>query len=140
MELGIGIVRINSVDILIDRIILKRMNIFTSDLKVNRLLAVSYSSYLLLLLVVILDSLQASQHQLTALTLYTLPLLLLLPGLIQRHYRSYSWLCFLMLIYFTSYVVQVYSSTRGIYDWAGLTLSVILFVSAMYASRWLQRL
>jgi uncharacterized membrane protein len=69
-----------------------------------------------------------------------IPLLLILPGLLTKHYRSYSWLCFLMLAYFISYVVQVYSPTRDLHDSFGLAATVVVFISAMFASRWLQRL
>ncbi|MGH1484580.1 MAG: DUF2069 domain-containing protein [Cellvibrionaceae bacterium] len=116
------------------------MNIFTNDKKIDLTLWLTYSCYIALLAVITLDAWSAQQHFWKVWLLQAVPLLLLMPGLIQKHYRSHSWLCFLILAYFTGYVVQVYSPTRGIYDWIGLMLTITLFISAMFASRWLQRL
>ena len=71
--------------------------------------------------------------------LQTVPLLMLLPGVLVKRYRSYSWVCFLMLLYFSSFVVQVYTDYTQWIDWLGLMLSIIIFISAMIASRQLQR-
>ncbi|MFS1522604.1 DUF2069 domain-containing protein [Microbulbifer sp. 2304DJ12-6] len=69
-------------------------------------------------------------------SIQTLPLLLVLPGLIQQRYRSYLWLCFILLLYITSGIVDVMMPSRGWQDGAMLTLSLILFFSAMMSSRW----
>lgn len=69
----------------------------------------------------------------------TLPLLVVLPGLLQNKHRSYSWLCFVILIYFTAYVVEVMSPLFVWSDALALALSVVIFIAAMLASRWLQR-
>lgn len=69
-----------------------------------------------------------------------LPLLIVMPGMLYNHYRSYSWLCFVILIYFTAYVVEVLSPLYIWTDAIALALSVGIFVSAMMTSRWLQRL
>ena len=116
------------------------MNLFTNNKKIDLSLWITYSAYLFLLAVIVLDAWADTQHFWKAWLLQTIPLILLLPGLIQKHYRSYSWLCFLMLAYFTNYVVQVYSSHSYLYGWLGLVLTVIIFISAMLSSRWLQRL
>ena len=68
------------------------------------------------------------------------PLLALLPGMIKKAYRVYSWLCFISLFYFIFAVQLVFSSTRGASDFVFLALIVLLFNSAMMTSRWLQRL
>jgi uncharacterized membrane protein len=112
---------------------------FTDDKKLNLILGLTYSAYLLLFVVITLDSLKIEENFWGLWLLQVLPLVMLLPGLALKYYRSYSWLCFLMLAYFTSAVIQVYSSTRDPHDWLGLVLTVILFVTAMLASRWLQR-
>jgi len=70
----------------------------------------------------------------------TLPLLLLLPGLWQRYYRSYSWLCFLILVYFIKAVDGAFMSNASWIDYLFLLLTVNTFISAMMAARWLQRL
>jgi uncharacterized membrane protein len=114
--------------------------IFTNDRKTNFCLWISYSAYLFLLAVIVLDAWTVEKHFWKIWLLQTIPLLLLAPGLLQRHYRTHSWLCFIVLAYFTNYVVQVYSPSRGILDWAGLILTVVIFISSMFASRFLQRL
>lgn len=69
-----------------------------------------------------------------------LPLVIFIPGLIAKvHYRTYSWLCFVLLAYFTAYVVELGSPLRHWTDAVGVTLSVVMFISAMMASRYVQR-
>lgn len=96
-------------------------------------------AYCILLTIITLDTINLTSGFWQAWFLQITPLILLLPGLLMRHYRSYSWLCFLMLLYFTSFVVQVYSPTRDSHDWVALMLSLLIFSLAMFASRWLQR-
>ncbi len=69
----------------------------------------------------------------------TVPLLLVLPGILANRHRSYSWLCFVLLIYFIAYVVNVMSPLYTWPDSLALTLTVIMFITAMMSSRWLQR-
>ena len=75
----------------------------------------------------------------TALSLQSLPLILLLPSLMGNHYRAYSWLCFIMLLYFIFAVMNALISTAGIVDYLFLLLTMLTFIAAMMASRWLQR-
>jgi len=72
--------------------------------------------------------------------LQCLPLLLLLPGLLQKYYRSYSWLSFLMLVYFVKAVDGAFMSTARWGDYVFVLLTITTFIAAMLASRWLQRL
>jgi len=70
----------------------------------------------------------------------TLPLLIFVPGLIARvQHRTYSWLCFVLLLYFTAFVVELGSPLRSWTDAVGLTFTVVMFVAAMLTSRYLQR-
>ncbi|WHI50025.1 DUF2069 domain-containing protein [Microbulbifer sp. MLAF003] len=69
-------------------------------------------------------------------TIQTVPLLLVLPGLIKQRYRSYLWLCFILLLYITTSIVDVMMPTRGWQDGVMAALSLILFFSAMMSSRW----
>merc|ERR1711916_414911 len=67
-----------------------------------------------------------------------LPLLIFAPGLIQRtQHRTYTWLCFVVLIYFTAFVVEVGSPLR---QWTDIIAAstAVLFVSAMLTSRYTQ--
>ncbi|WP_045858234.1 DUF2069 domain-containing protein [Teredinibacter purpureus] len=70
----------------------------------------------------------------------SVPVLLLLPGLWQKYYRSYSWLCFLMLVYFVKAVDGAFTSTANWTDGVFVFLTSSLFISAMLAARWLQRM
>lgn len=66
------------------------------------------------------------------------PLLIFAPGLIQKRYRSYSWVCFVILAYFTWAVVNSMSPLVRWSDLLVTALSVIIFITAMMVSRWLQ--
>lgn len=67
------------------------------------------------------------------------PLLLVLPGLKSQSPRGYIWLCFLLLLYFIKGVDGVISPSRAWIDYFVLTVSVVLFISSMFTSRWLQQ-
>ncbi|MCW8194328.1 DUF2069 domain-containing protein [Proteobacteria bacterium 005FR1] len=76
-----------------------------------------------------------------------LPLLMFVPGLLRENHRSYSWLCFVVLIYMVPAITQVVMSL-GFRDaerppgyWGDplmLLLVVVLFFAATLSSRWLQ--
>lgn len=67
-----------------------------------------------------------------------LPLIIFLPGLYQQYYRSYSWFCFLLLLYFVVAVESSFKSNAGLFDYSFLALTSVLFVFSMMSSRWLQ--
>ena len=67
------------------------------------------------------------------------PLLLVLPGLLQRRPRAFIWLCFILLVYFIRAVEGVMASNRAWIDWWLLIGTVTLFITAMLTSRYLQR-
>lgn len=67
-----------------------------------------------------------------------IPLLIFIPGLLQQRFRTYSWLCFVILPYFTWSVVNVMSPLVRWHDLVVVIFSVVLFITAMMASRWLQ--
>lgn len=68
----------------------------------------------------------------------SLPLLALLPGMLKKYYRTYSWLCFGLLFYFIFAVERVFSSVHQLSDYIFLGLVVLLFISSMMTSRWMQ--
>ncbi|UHQ55033.1 MULTISPECIES: DUF2069 domain-containing protein [Microbulbifer] len=68
--------------------------------------------------------------------LQTAPLLLVLPGMLKQRYRSYLWLCLILLVYICASIVDVMMAGRGWQDGALLALSLTLFFSAMMTSRW----
>ncbi|MCY4473733.1 MAG: DUF2069 domain-containing protein [Kistimonas sp.] len=70
------------------------------------------------------------------------PLLVLAPSIFRRYARSFVWLCFVLLFYFSSSVV--YGCTRQTGAWlswvlvalcAGLFTSALLYVRCVYRSR-----
>lgn len=68
----------------------------------------------------------------------SVPLLLFIPGIWIGHHRTYSWLCFVILFYFTAFVVEAMSPFANLSDYLATALTVVLFPAAMMASRWRQ--
>lgn len=65
------------------------------------------------------------------------PLLIFIPGLIKNTHRTYSWLCFIILMYFLIYVPL--AMTRSDFsDWLVVGILSVFFIAAMMTSRWLQ--
>ncbi|PCK08793.1 MAG: elongation factor Tu [Alteromonadaceae bacterium] len=103
-------------------------------------IALSYLFYAALIgLMIYWNLTRSSGVSLTILVVQTAPLLLLLPSLLMKYYRAYSWLCFTLLIYFIFAVERSLVSTAEPKDYLFLTLVVVLFISAMLTSRWQQR-
>lgn len=68
-----------------------------------------------------------------------LPLAIFVPGLLRDNPRAYIGLCFVLLLYFIKAVEGLFSPLRAWIDLWLLICSVVLFISAMLTSRWLQR-
>lgn len=75
------------------------------------------------------------------------PLLIFIPGLLHDSHRSYSWLCFVALIYLIPAITQVVmilgyrNAEQPSGHWSDvlmLLLVVVLFFAATLTSRWLQ--
>jgi len=66
-----------------------------------------------------------------------IPLLIFIPGLIRNTHRTYSWLCFVVLIYFVA-IIPILMGRGWWSDWFITLLTTSLFLSAMMTSRWLQ--
>ncbi len=83
-----------------------------------------------------------TQHwgSLTIWVVQCLPLLIFIPGILKSKYRTYSWLCFVLLVYFINTVVNAMASSVPLPTYILLALIVILFIVAMMASRWQQHL
>ncbi len=102
-------------------------------------IVVSYSFFALLVVLLTIANLSNSSGPSFKIWLIQVtPLLLILPGMIMRYYRSYSWLCFVLLGYFIIAVEHSFMSTASIFDHIYLTITVVLFISAMFTSRWMQ--
>ncbi|MFT7387004.1 MAG: putative membrane protein [Candidatus Endobugula sp.] len=112
----------------------------TTDNKLNAILLATYAAYIALVALMAYTFAINEAHSWKLLVFQCLPLALVLPGLIKMHFRAHSWLCFVILVYFMAYVVEVGSPIGEITDWIGLALSVVIFSGAMMSSRYLQRL
>ena len=112
----------------------------TTNKNLNYMLIATYFGYFGLLSLIAYTYAIDENHSWKLLIFQSLPLLLVLPGIIKTHFRAHSWLCFVILVYFTAYVVEVGSPLGELTDWVGLGLSIIVFVGAMMSSRYLQRL
>jgi len=115
------------------------ISLLTSNRKLNGLLLMTYLSYIGFFVLFLFTFWFEEKHTWKLLIFQSLPLLTVAPGLFKRHYRAHSWLCFIVLAYFTVYVVEVSSALVEWTDWIGLVLSVLLFIGAMMSSRGLQR-
>lgn len=81
-------------------------------------------------------------------TVQCVPLLIFIPGLLRNSHRSYSWLCFVALIYMIPAITQAvmligYRNAErpagGWIDVIFLLLTLLLFFAATMSSRWLQQ-
>ena len=72
-------------------------------------------------------------------TVWVLPLLLFLPGILRGSWKSHLWLCFVILVYFTITVSKLFDARRSPADWLELVAIVVLFIAAMMFARWRQR-
>lgn len=99
-----------------------------------------WASYILLLLMMTITSLPSflpegsSPWVIGGVKLF--PLLIVLPGLIKDSLRAYTWLCFIVLFYFTQAVVEAFLSKGGSLDLFITLLTVAIFLSAMFYIKW----
>jgi len=64
------------------------------------------------------------------------PLLLLAPGLLLGHARTYAWTCFVVNLYFIKGVLAAFDPARSLLGWIEVLLSVSLFCAALLYTRW----
>lgn len=100
--------------------------------------ATCHISYIALLLLFVVYNLTAEAGSLKLWLVQSLPLAIFIPGMFRQRYRTYSWMCFVVLIYFTHAVVNVMSPLIHWSDIVQLAFSITLFIGAMMTSRWLQ--
>jgi uncharacterized membrane protein len=94
-------------------------------------------SYIALLLMLTLNFLLSNDLNLMHLLVAIVPLAIFIPGLRKPHHRTYSWLCFVLLMYFL-FLVPLLMSYWSLIYWVLTLLVTLLFVAAMMTSRWLQ--
>jgi len=94
-------------------------------------------SYVFLILLIVMTEWQSAISHWSVWFLKLLPLLIFIPGLIKQTFRTYSWICFVCLVYFV--VIFPVAYTRSTWtDWLITGLVTTLFISSMMTSRWLQ--
>lgn len=94
-------------------------------------------SYMGLVGLISVLSLQTPVVDWPMLFLKLVPLLIFIPGLIQQTFRTYSWLCFVCLVYFVVVMTNAYARSQWS-DWLMTFLVTSLFISSMMTSRWMQ--
>lgn len=95
------------------------------------------SCYIALLVVFTLNYFINDNVKLATWLVSVLPLLIFIPGLLKPKHRTYSWMCFVLLMYFLIIIPLLMSSWHWSY-WVMTILVSTLFVAAMMTSRWLQ--
>lgn len=96
--------------------------------------------YAALLLVLLLDhAVLRTAFRWPVWLIQTAPLLLVLPGLLQRHYRSAIWLCFIILFHFLAVVDNVVMSGHPVFYSCMAALIILLFITSMLFARWQAR-
>lgn len=95
------------------------------------------SCYIALLVVFTLNYFVNDNVKLATWLVSLFPLLIFVPGLLKPRHRTYSWMCFVLLMYFLFIIPLLMSSWHWSY-WVMTILISILFIAAMMTSRWLQ--
>ena len=109
--------------------------------RVTRILVAS--NYVLLLLAIAAGTLlwpgRGREPSAIIWILQTLPLLVVLPGLVRGSVTAHAWLSFISMLYFAMAVTNVFVPPLRILDVLELICSVELFISAMLYVRWHSR-
>lgn len=104
---------------------------------------VSLGSYAVLLVVLSLQIFGIEGLEVRARAFFwviaTGPLIVFLPGLLRGTWKTYLWLCFVLLAYFMVAVDVLFRPGAGAVDWLQLVLICVLFTTAMFYARWRQR-
>ncbi|MEN0036812.1 MAG: DUF2069 domain-containing protein [Cellvibrio sp.] len=94
-------------------------------------------SYVSLLVVFTLNYFINDNVKLVTWIVSMFPLLIFIPGLLKPKHRTYSWMCFVLLMYFLFLIPLLMSNWHWGY-WLMTSLVTLLFIAAMMTSRWLQ--
>lgn len=109
----------------------------------RRVSFVFWFSYIALLVEIALNTFvwhqEGRQGSITIWLIRSLPLLAFMPWLLRRNHRAMIWLCFLLLLYFLVAVPNAMSPIGVWINHVEAWLVVVLFVSSMMYSRWIQR-
>ncbi len=110
----------------------------TVNKRVSRGLQITHGSYIAFLLLMSWLNFQPADASFKLWLVKIIPLLIFVPGMIQRRYRTYSWLCFAILPYFI-WVTPLVMGRGSWSDWMMVGLIAVLFTASMMSSRWLQQ-
>jgi uncharacterized membrane protein len=105
--------------------------------KLRRGQLICNASYVALLLMLTINYLLSDDMKFVHWLVAILPLAIFIPGLLKPQHRTYSWLCFVLLMYFL-FLVPLLMSYWSLTYWLMTILVTVLFVAAMMTSRWLQ--
>jgi uncharacterized membrane protein len=105
--------------------------------KLRRGQLICNASYVALLLMLTINYLLSDDMKFVHWLVATLPLAIFIRGLLKPQHRTYSWLCFVLLMYFL-FLVPLLMSYWSLTYWLMTILVTVLFVAAMMTSRWLQ--
>jgi uncharacterized membrane protein len=76
---------------------------------------------------------------LPVLLIQTVPLLLILPGLLKQNARSGIWLCFMILYHFLSAIANAFVTAHTAFYSGMAVLVLALFTAALLFVRWKTR-
>jgi len=95
------------------------------------------TTYISMLVLLTLLNLINENGKLLLWLLQIIPLLVFIPAFLRETHRTYSWLCFVALMYFAAIIPLLMS--RWLWsDWLITFLTSAMFIAAMMTSRWLQ--
>ena len=114
------------------------MSLFDGSQRSGKAHFATWASWLLLLIVQILDAWQLQLPWIIWLG-KVVPLLIFLPGMLRNNLRSYIWLCFISLIYFLALVERLFAQPDNVLAIIGMVAVVVLFNAAMLFVRWRAR-
>ena len=66
-------------------------------------------------------------------------MIVFLPGLLRGAWKTYLWLCFVLLAYFMFTVDELFRAPADVREWLELVFNIVLFNAAMFYARWRQR-
>lgn len=97
----------------------------------------------LLLVTVIFDTLlmpsQGRAPNPTVWIALSLPLVILIPGLVRRNWKTFTWAGFVSMLYFAQAVVALFSPRIRALDMLQVLFSIALFIGALLFVRWRAR-
>jgi uncharacterized membrane protein len=98
----------------------------------------THSAYIGFLVLMSWLNFQAADSSVKLWLVKLFPLLIFIPGFVQKKYRTYSWLCFAILPYFI-WMTPLAMGRGSLSDWTMTLLIVVMFIAAMMTSRWMQQ-